>query len=543
MAIVLKHQKRREKTKRKVKANLYKSIKICLRSLHELGDIIKTKMRRNWNYNVQREFFCCTQNDELNKQKEAKCLSRNRALQEYVDEEQMWEIKRHQRQVQKEEKERERVSALLKAEEEKKGRAKLRVEEEKEAEKLKCFEIEKQGREKNRQKIRENTLELRQLHSKLQAAYANKGVVIQMAENEAMKCQKKRDMAALGMEMKREREQRDTEDKEMDQRRHVEKMQYFKALQRQFQEKEQRREQAYQEFLKDKQLVDDIVQNIYGDLQMERERQMEKVKEAQEHIKEYARRREEWIRLEKERMEAENRRIMEFMKKKQLMEMNRAAMLKEKNQAKENLYLSLCKQMEQDMQQRDETERMLEEVCLEEKEEAQRLKEVEEMERKLRLRMILQQACQDQIADKEARRRQEEEEEQAFRQKMLDKFAEDDRIEQMNTNKRRMRALEHGREVQKMLEERRQQRLAAFQADIRAREMEEEKEAELSRIIEMERIEILKSHIRKLFGYIPKGLLRESDLEHFDEDIRNSFKPKQDEDGDVISQEGQSPTG
>lgn len=38
-------------------------------------------------------------------------------------------------------------------------------------------------------------------------------------------------------------------------------------------------------------------------------------------------------------------------------------------------------------------------------------------------------------------------EEAAARQVMLDKFAADDRLEQMNAQKRRMKALEHKREV------------------------------------------------------------------------------------------------
>ena len=40
---------------------------------------------------------------------------------------------------------------------------------------------------------------------------------------------------------------------------------------------------------------------------------------------------------------------------------------------------------------------------------------------------------------------------------MLAKFAEDDRIEQMNAQKRRMRQLEHKRAVEQLIEERREQ--------------------------------------------------------------------------------------
>lgn len=40
---------------------------------------------------------------------------------------------------------------------------------------------------------------------------------------------------------------------------------------------------------------------------------------------------------------------------------------------------------------------------------------------------------------------------------MLEKFAEDDRIEQMNAQKRRMRQLEHKRAVERLIEDRRLQ--------------------------------------------------------------------------------------
>lgn len=84
----------------------------------------------------------------------------------------------------------------------------------------------------------------------------------------------------------------------------------------------------------------------------------------------------------------------------------------------------------------------------------------EEMEKKIRQRLMLQQTFQEQMAFKEMRRQEEREEEEAFRQKMMDKFAEDDRIEQMNAQRRRMKQLEHRREVEKLIEDRRRQRKA-----------------------------------------------------------------------------------
>lgn len=79
------------------------------------------------------------------------------------------------------------------------------------------------------------------------------------------------------------------------------------------------------------------------------------------------------------------------------------------------------------------------------------------MEEKIRQRLMMQKTCQQQMAFKEMQRQAEKDEEEAFRKMMLAKFAEDDRIEQMNAQKRRMKQLEHRREVEKLIEERRQQ--------------------------------------------------------------------------------------
>lgn len=82
------------------------------------------------------------------------------------------------------------------------------------------------------------------------------------------------------------------------------------------------------------------------------------------------------------------------------------------------------------------------------------------MEKKIRHRLMMQQTYQEQMAFKEMRRQAEKEEEEAFRKMMMAKFAEDDRIEQMNARKQRMKQLEHRRAVEKLIEDRRRRILA-----------------------------------------------------------------------------------
>lgn len=82
------------------------------------------------------------------------------------------------------------------------------------------------------------------------------------------------------------------------------------------------------------------------------------------------------------------------------------------------------------------------------------------MEKKIRERLMMQQSHRDQLAFKNMRRKAEKDEEEAYRKMMLDKFAEDDRIEQMNAQKRRKKQLEHRRAVEKMIEDKKRQQEA-----------------------------------------------------------------------------------
>ena len=87
---------------------------------------------------------------------------------------------------------------------------------------------------------------------------------------------------------------------------------------------------------------------------------------------------------------------------------------------------------------------------------------------------------------------------------MLAKFAEDDRIEQMNAQKRRMKQLEHKRAVEKLIDDRRAQFAANKQQDLEIRHEEEMLEKLRQQIIEEERQRLLKEHASKLLGYLPK---------------------------------------
>lgn len=129
-------------------------------------------------------------------------------------------------------------------------------------------ELDRQNRlgyrdEKMRQQIRNNTQELRDLESKLKAAYVGKGIRAQLAEREVMRVQHT-------LEVQREQERRleqQLADEEYQRayknKRLMNKMQFRQSLQDQMVAKQQRQQLLYQEFLAEKKELDELVQRVY----------------------------------------------------------------------------------------------------------------------------------------------------------------------------------------------------------------------------------------------------------------------------------------
>ncbi|XP_061612614.1 meiosis-specific nuclear structural protein 1 [Phyllopteryx taeniolatus] len=464
---------------------------------------------------------------EEQKQLEALRVDRDRKMVAAMKEEDNVDRKRFLRQVQEELKEREIESAMVQAHSEKMLREKQLVQEEKLAKELARINHDRQREGKIRQYIRENSIELRELESKLKLAYVSKEQAAQMAEHDAIKCETMREEAELYSKMKSDFDRATLEEEKLEQQKQEEQLQYQHELSLQLIEREHKRQGAYDDFLKEKLMVDEIVRKIYEEDRMERQKKLERVRATQKHIEDFQTQRAEWQRLEKERMEEENRRIREFASQQKKSQQDRTAKIRAREEAIQRLRDTLAEKMAEERRQRDEMERIRQDLCLEEQEEAFRRKDIEDMERNIRQRLMMQRTCQEQMAMKETRRQAEKEEDEAFRKMTMDKFAEDDRIEQMNAQRRRMKMMEHKREVEKLIEDRRRQHQA--DRDMKAQEeaLEQEREALCRQIIEEERLQLLQRHATKLLGHLPKGLLREDDLKHFDEDFRKNFQTSQ----------------
>ncbi|OCT86974.1 meiosis-specific nuclear structural protein 1 isoform X2 [Xenopus laevis] len=492
--------------------------------------------RKNVTYKQREKMVAEAQRQEFLREDRIKHLNYEQQMAESLKSEERVEKKRFLQRLQNEDQEMRMDEAIQQAEESRRLNVHQLEQEERMAMELARIKHEQLKDDKIRQQIRENSTELRELEQKLNAAYLNRERAAQIAEKELLKYEQTKEDLETVRKMQKDQERSADEEIVRETKLYQQKLDYQRELERQLEEKEKTRQGAYQEFLKEKILIDEIVRKIYEEDQMETQLKLEKMNATRRYIEEFKDQQQTWRCVEQARMEEENRKILAFGNMQQRREEDRMAEVREREQQKKALQEKLAEQIQKEQQQREELEQMREELYLEEQAEEARQKDIAEMEKKIRQRLELQQTFEEQMAFKQIVQQAAKEEEEAFVQAMLAKFAEDDRIEQMNAQKRRMKQLEHKRAVEKLLEERRKQFIADKEHELRERQDEERRDAFRRAIIEEERQKLLKQHATQLLGYLPKGIFKnEDDLHLFDEGFRQDFQKRR---ADISSDDG-----
>lgn len=387
--------------------------------------------------------------------------------------------------------------------------------------------------EKLRQYVRETSHELRDLESKLKAGYTQRELAVQMAEKNAMASTQRQQELLTARESETSR-LRQVEQAEQRRREGILKSKQYQAqLEYQLEEKEIAKQRSYEEFIKEKMMIDEIVRKINQEDAQEQERIAMQKLQTKREIEEFKEKRAQWRQQEIEFMEKENQAILAFAMQQNEREQIRLQQKIEKQQQFGKAQDGLAQEMQQKICDREEMDRIRQELYEEELQEEYRILARAEIEKKLRQRLELQQAEREGLEDKRRARDQEKADEERFRQAMLDKFAHDDNIEQMSAQKRRMKQLDHKRAVEELIDERR--RRHEFEKEQERKAYEDEKQIDHLRrqIIEEERHRLLKEHAGKLIGFLPKGVLRsEEDLELLPEDARAAYRRPVDDDED-----------
>jgi len=371
--------------------------------------------------------------------------------------------------------------------------------------------IEEFRDEKLVQKIRESSEELRELEEKLKAAYMTKERKAQIQEKGVVAQIRNEEEAKLDMMMEEDRRRGVHMDAKEQYMRTSAALEAQGQLEEQILEHEHQKELAYQAYLEEKAKVDALVTKISDEDRAELEAVSCRKNETQGWIRKYLEERKDWKMEEQAQVRAEEQAILDYAAKKRSEQGAWEAKKQAEQDFKDRMCAEIAAEIRKKEMEREELEDIRETLALEEEEE--RLRRKEEGERKKRSddRAMMMAAAEEAKMVKEARLAKEKEEEEKFREAMMLKFAEEDKLEQMSAQRRRMKQMEHKREVERLMEERRAAYEEQRMQEAAEREIEERAERFRQEIIERERQRLLEEHLPHLQGNVPKGVLQKEE--------------------------------
>ncbi|XP_026462520.1 meiosis-specific nuclear structural protein 1-like [Ctenocephalides felis] len=260
-------------------------------------------------------------------------------------------------------------------------------------------------------------------------------------------------------------------------------------------------------------MIDDVVQRLHDEDMRELELKMEKKNRTRREMEEFKCAQELWRKREREYLEEEQRKVAREAARTQDNEKERKARWKEKEAAKERVQAYIMNNMKQEQKRKEELQNMLEELAAEEMKQNNDDEEKREIEMELRKRLKMRQDLDEQRYYKMLNLKRQEEEDASYRRQELERLAEMAKLDQLSDAKRRMKRLEHGRAVEAMIEDRRRRRAEEMAQLVESHKQEQDREKIKQRMIEEERIKLLKEHAQNLAGYLPPGLLKPEDKE------------------------------
>lgn len=274
-----------------------------------------------------------------------------------------------------------------------------------------------------------------------------------------------------------------------------------------------RKRVRYEEFLREKVWIDEITQRLQEEQVVEVERKMQRIQEASAAIEQYREYREKSLAQQQQQTEEENRLICCYLHEKDAKERQqeeeRRAQLEQKTALADRLTQHLD-QLETEARKREE---LMVELNMKESAEREEQRLRKRLEEQLRKRVQVRLELEKQREFIWTRQQQEKEEERMFKEEQLRLMAEADRLELLSNEMRRRKQVEHRKAVEQLMQQRRQQRIQEIDSE-KERHNEELREAKRIReMIEEERIKILQEHAQELIGFLPAGILRNSDGE------------------------------
>ena len=361
-------------------------------------------------------------------------------------------------------------------------------------------------------KVCEESDDLKRLKDKINQAYLNKERIGQLTEKQA------RDHRVLDEDTQMEAMILHKREEELRQNARIEeelknqRFEHKRQIQTQMKLREDLKVEAHREYVREQDSVREAVMKMIADDQAAREKYEEMKKVQCVFMKKAYEDKAKMIEDEKQANRDLDAKILEHMRLEAVRADEQRNKQAAEDQAKEERYMMLEENERIRKEKGEEIENLINQLSYLEFEERERGKERLEREKKERMKHELQDYAKYQEGVNTERREQEIAQEKRFKEMMLSKFAEDDKLEQKTNQMRRMKELEHKQAVERLWQERLEVYRLQRAEELEEKERKEREEIRKEEIVQKERQRLLEEYNDLLVKYNPKAAAQEKTI-------------------------------
>ena len=370
--------------------------------------------------------------------------------------------------------------------------------------------------------------EIKELKDAIEHAKLNKVLSRQMNQNLILRKQKLIKEAEEEELVLKEIEDQKKKDEIEKEKKKIEFLKNREINLQQIREKKLQQEEAEKEYERDKKLVDDIVNKmIEEDLATKKEDQRKK--EINKLYMQNAYKERDIIKqkeAEKEKLQEEA--IQKYHESVALREKHVAQKKNDLQKQKDKIFNKLCEEEAKRKAEQDYWDTVRSELHMEQDYKKTKLKEKEEEEKRQKMKDDVINSALKQMQFKEMKKKEEEANDAAFREKLLEKYAQDEKLEKEKQEKQRQQLIDIQNAIKKQKEEKYFQYQKQREKELNEYNKYKQEQDAKKYIIEQEKIRLLKENEELLKKYYPIGYYKAKDS------LKNIQKPSTTTRHDVI---------
>lgn len=370
-------------------------------------------------------------------------------------------------------------------------------------------------RKREVQRICEADPELRELQSKLKAAYMNQERAAQLQESTQLKKAAQAREREFFLQQERQRAEQDERDRQKQEQNARQRAAKKTQIEQQKRDQKRREEEhAYEEFVRDRKQVENLLSDIKRkEIEAAREKERKR-KGTYDNMVEGLKLRQEGIEMKKRAEAAQATADREYSQLKDQRKEKAMAKAAQQELTKAAIYSRLTSEAAAKAAEEERVDSAIELLRKEEAENRRDKAERDRREKEMRSKLEMMRANEAQKQFKREQRQREMAHEKQLVARMRDKFAQDEERERQENMAREAAKGQYMSGIKAQMDQRRQMYQYASSADQVDRAKKEAAEAYRKQVVEEARQQLLAQHASKLKGFLPKGVLKnKGDLE------------------------------